>query len=49
MPSGLDVEETKLLLRRRKKVLRTMSEMSVLDVSRGKMEEQEARKRKDSF
>ena len=49
MPLGLDEEETKLLLRRRKKVLRTMSEMSVLDVARGRMEEQEARKRKGSF
>lgn len=41
MPPGLDTTETKILQQRRKRVLRIMSEMSVLDVARGKMEENE--------
>ena len=55
MPSGLEKSETKLLLQRRKKVLRIMSEMSVLDVAKGRMEESESagknkkRGRGDSF
>jgi hypothetical protein len=44
IPHGLDAAESRLLQRRRKAAIRVMSEMSVLDVARGKQDEMDTRK-----
>ena len=39
IPAGLNSGDSKLLQSRRKKAIRIMSEMSVLEVAKGKMKE----------
>ena len=41
IPSGMDPAETKHILKRRKLALKIMSDMNILDIARGRMEEQD--------